>query len=413
VVDDVIPAAGGRVLLLRFDRLSAVGAFDVRARKLTRLAHLPAPGTFVAGGAAHVVIASPDQNVIERWNLDTLNPERSGPIPAGMEVRSLAMGYDSDGPVAAVTHRHLGRPPLDREVKRLEFINPTTLDAIETKIVTPRGYSWDPVNEFRAIAAPDGSAFAIWTPTASWAFVPGGDSTRAFPLGRAGGTVTFPPPGGAGRFLCGHGLLTENLQPDPVIWMVQCLPAYDPDLFLAVHNGTAETRTTAGVTKVDLHLPGQPRPVATLPDLPEFADLAMEDRWQPAALGLYKRLHFFPWADLLVTVDVTRDRLLLRDVPLARILATAGIDYLRAASLPPATARRGETFVYEPRILTNHPPATVTLVSGPPGMTMTAAGRVEWAVPKPTRDSALNIVLGLTDASNRTANHAFRLRLTD
>ena len=97
-ITDLAVGGGGRYLLLTLkqaDSSYALGVFDVNLATLLKRIPLSSPNTLVAAGAKRFLIASPDENQIQCWDLATLQPlgeRRTSPIDG--RLKSLAIGSD-------------------------------------------------------------------------------------------------------------------------------------------------------------------------------------------------------------------------------------------------------------------------------------------------------------------------------
>ncbi len=101
-ISDVIAAGGGRYLLLVQKDAHKMSVFDVNEAAIVKTIPLASTNALVAGGASKILIAFPDEGLLQRWDLGTLKKDggsRSSPIDG--TLRAIAIGPDSDGPVLA------------------------------------------------------------------------------------------------------------------------------------------------------------------------------------------------------------------------------------------------------------------------------------------------------------------------
>ena len=98
-IGDVAVGGGGRFLLVALKEARKLAVFDVNAADVVKTIPLASTNVLSAAGANKLLIAFPEEQVLERWDLGTLEREGGSHIsPIDGWIRALAMGSDSDGP---------------------------------------------------------------------------------------------------------------------------------------------------------------------------------------------------------------------------------------------------------------------------------------------------------------------------
>jgi hypothetical protein len=370
----------------------------------------------VAGGMNLFVIYLPGKGVLERWNCKTLEREAElkGVFPA--EVKALAMGSASNGPLVAA----LGGP-------RKTIHGGTTLGYFDPATGKEVGYELGGARNdfgiglFNAAAvirvSADGSVVTAWGENGQGGsqsdVIDGARITRYWQFGWLDALI----PGPDGRTLYGKGQrfppdlkADGNRRDDPnkPVWLI---PAVQGDYFLSLRAEAAARGArfdTPRKATADILVGADGKSVLNIGELPNF-DL-------PGGFGdgrgktFDQYLTLVPDAKLLAMVPTkNRDRLVLIRADLDSALSKAGFDYLFVTSRPPTAAVKGETYKYAVATKSKKGGVKVTLESGPKGMTVTPAGAVTWDVPKDFADSEVGVILKVADAGGKEAFHSFRL----
>ena len=80
-----------------------LAVFDVNAADVVQTIPLASTNALIAAGANKLLIAFPDEQILERWDLATLRREGGSHVsPIDGWIRALALGSDSDGPALAL-----------------------------------------------------------------------------------------------------------------------------------------------------------------------------------------------------------------------------------------------------------------------------------------------------------------------
>ena len=124
---------------------------------------------------------------------------------------------------------------------------------------------------------------------------------------------------------------------------------------------------------------------------------------------LFRSLFFVPDAGLLAVLPMSKDRLFLHRIDIEQQLKDAGIDYLIVVSQPPGEFIPGQDFQYQIEARAKQGQITYQLESAPDGMTLSADGLVNWAVPADLEDTEVNVIITLRDATGQQIFHNLKL----
>jgi hypothetical protein len=195
-VSDVIAGGGGRYLLLVLKDVRKLAVFDVNVPGVVKTIPLASEKVLVAAGARKFVIAFPEESLLQRWDFETLASEGGfRPSPIKGELKALAMGSGSDGPILAMwapgkphgAHQHFSFVDLaSLEVLRIGPIHGTWSEvSLSRGSFNVGGYGWD------VRASPGGRLFGFVRREAPSGFVT--SSVRDGNLRLYGGEKIFFP----------------------------------------------------------------------------------------------------------------------------------------------------------------------------------------------------------------------------
>jgi hypothetical protein len=413
-IENMVVAAGGRLLLLHLLRQRRVAVVDVSKGDRVKLIPAEDPGALVAGGMNLFVIYLPGKGVLERWNCKTLEREAELKPEIGAEVKALAMGSASNGPLVAA----LGGA-------RRTFHGGTTLGYFDPMTGKELGYEvggakndfgiglFDATPLVRISA--DGSVVTAWGDNGH-----GGSQSDVIEGGRI--TRHWQPrwldaiaPGPDGRTVYGKG---ERFPPDlkagvprddprNPVWLI---PAAHGDYFVSLRGVAAVGGNPIQPRKAvaDVCIGSDGKSVLNVGELPNFELPGGFGDARGKTFDQYVAL--VPDAKVLAVVPTkARERLVLKRADLDAGLSKAGFDYLFVTSRPPPAAVKGETYKYTVTAKSRKGGVKVTLESGPKGMTVSPAGAVSWDVPKDFAGPEAGVILKVTDAGGKEVFHSFRL----
>lgn len=411
-IDDVAAGGNGRYLLFHLEKLRKLAVFDVAQAKITHYVPLSSDNVLFAAGAEKLIIVVRNQSVIQRYDLATQKMERTAPLPEVGQLDGLALGYASAGPAMLMTRQG----PRLLNLEKLELADPKE-DVGDNR--------WRPHPQYplQVRASADGSTFAAWEPGLS----PGGirlltldGDTAKYRYEHSSAGVLQPSYDGNLLFT-GAGLYSADLKPLSAdrFHGIVCIPAYHPAYFLGfdrqnrIHgHNTRNSRNRAENPKLSLYTTGDKRLLVSFTEFDELNDPQETPFNRFNSLSIDKRVHFFPTANLLVTVASTRDQLVLRRLEVTAALEKAGIDYLYVASLPPPpAAARGSKFTYAIAVQSRQGRLQFALDSGPEGMTLSADGKLQWNVPADQAANHEAVIVTIKDASGQEIQHSFNIAI--
>jgi hypothetical protein len=400
---DVAVGGGGRYLVLKLAGKKKLAVFDVQQGKVARELPLLEEEAHIAAGATRLVVIYPGAKLLQLWDLGTLERERSAALPGNLTqdtIHQICLGSASPGPLFVY---------LPREKRTLAL----DLKSLETTEV--HWAHWAPNNAYGPLnmrASADGSLLLGWG--GGWAGLDiasfsGGSqvgnfdraefSGGAFALATADGSLVFTP----------WGVLNRAFAPvtTPELRNVYLVPAAEPGFFLALRGGGVPVSYVAGPVSLpavgEVGVYGQDRTLlfrmTDCDELKAGSDLPWE-----------KRVHYYPRAGLLVTLGRAKDRLILHKVDLADRLEKSGADYLVVVSRPPP-AKAGSPFTYRLDVRSRKGGVKVKLESGPPGLKVTPAGEVTWAVPGKFDEPEADVLVTVGDTSGQETVHRFTVEV--
>jgi S1-C subfamily serine protease len=415
MIEDVVVAGGGRFLILPMPKLNKIAVFDVKLAKVTQYLSIPPSEVLVAAGADKLFVVLPEQRIIQRWNLNTLQRELTTTVPVEGTPIGAVMGSASRGPLLM---RCTSGGPADTE--QLVFIDPNTLRALPAvnlnklnMILMSRSL------HLRASAS--GEVFGMWASGQS----PSGVGVVVLHNNKAEGHYehtglgsVVPSSDGQFIFTGGGVLFNQQLRPlSPSGTNVMngmrgraLIPAEGQGYYVSlpmnrmpvvVRNGRQSEQQPAS-----LYLVGNDQPLTTLPPLDELAALPQE-QWTSNDFTVDKRVHFFPTANLLITVPTSNDSLILRKFNVIDALDRSGIDYLFVNSTPITGARKGEGYRYPLEVKSKRGGVSFKIESGPEGMSISPTGVLTWQIPRDAADST--VIVTIRDASGQEIFHTFTI----
>jgi WD40 repeat protein len=405
-VRDVCVGGGGRFLILHLPQQRQLAIFDVNEAKIAKYLPVADDNIRFAAGMDKLLVALPDKNIIQRWDLTSFERELTAPLPVQGTVQVLLMGHASAGPLYVGMGGGDGIPGNDGPRfagNGSLFLNPATLKEV--------GYKAEPFHGMRpegARASADGTVVAgpsDWQGSVSALFR--GAGIAMYHTDQASGARPMPD----GRTIASNnGLFTPELKPLGVKVAGELIPALQGGAYLAVSGGEVNVfRQDGNKMKVSVHLIGDGRPLLTLSDMEDLTPAGAP--WEVGNRGtlpLDKRVFLIPQGQLLVTIPATGDKLHLRRFDLDKALDESGIDYLVVTSQPPQGYAPGAKFSYQMVVKSKKGGVKYKLESGPDGMKVSPAGLVSWDVPANVGGEA-DVIVTVGDATGQEVFHTFKL----
>lgn len=445
-IRDITPAGGGRYLLLTMRDPYRLAIFDVNVADVIKTLALPSERVLVAGGGEKFVLVFPDRSAIERWDLATLTREESSTVPIRPKIVNIAMGSDSSGPLLAELDIDLAGLPL-RSGSHWCFIDPVSLNVLKVGEVVSSSTFGDPdglspgggvvsltIRTHRddtlrttIRASDDGSLFLIGDrlPGSSGKLLNlslGVVKTRNLPLP----SPLLPGPDGQYLYVASPNMeraavtdLVGNRIFEPsaaqrrnLLFLPTSVPAYFLSIGGLTLNGLPpNVPQNYPPLTLTLHAAGSLTPLANIEKLPEMHFLnPVGGDWQEKSPAFEYRFRWIPAAELLITVPSTDDRLVLRRLRLANVIATSGPETLYVTSAKSLLVRAGKKLSHRIEVKSAKGGVKLTLTKGPEGLKLTPDGRVEWDVPDRGENLEETAVITIENESGHPLFHKLTIR---
>lgn len=396
-IEDACLGGNGRYLFVHQPASRKIACFDVNTADFVHSFPADDDNVRFCAGADRLVIVLANSGTVQRYNLATMEREKTLSLPSKAKVEQVTMGYASKGPMLVTA----------KDVKGTElsfFVNVYTMQAESYALPRPT----DKVLHFGAgpyvRVSADNKVFTKWSAHTS----PQHPETL-----RLAGTKLVhnevhdthghATPSPDGRIIyTGHGTFTPEWKKlsKHDTW---CIPAVaSTEYYCTVTTGRKE-----GTHRLAIHFGGDERPLATLDDL----DLPkVITQWDREPFTADKRIFFIPDADVIVTIPETADRVVVNKFDLDEALKTTELDYLVVTSkAPKAVTRRGNTYKYALVVKSKKGGVTYRVESGPKGLAVSDTGEVTWRIPNDFALSKREVIIALKDSTGNETFHKFNV----
>jgi predicted Zn finger-like uncharacterized protein len=414
-VHDVCVGGGGRFLILHLPDQRQLGVFDCNEAKIVKYLPLAEDNVLFAAGMTKLLVVLPDKNLIQRWDLTTLQREVTVPLPIPGKVCSVVMGSACDGALI------LGGPSLRAfGALPLCFIDVETLKEIEPADPRVRGGTVGTHREYPHTmrVSADGRTVTMWNPELNpmglQSVVLNGTSIHTYYEHTTVGDIL---PGPDGRTLyTANGMFSSELRKignDQKNRVPIRLPAVQGDYFVSLGTPDSLRNPDGDAKPIDLavHPAGDTRLLVTLSNV-DGLDLSLDPFGRSrSGLSLDKRLFLLPAAKLIVTLPASGDKLYLQRLDLDEALEKSGVDYLLVSSQPVNAAVKGKSYAYPVVVKSKKGGVTFKLESAPQGMKISKDGRLTWDVPADFGEHEVMILLAVGDSSGQEIFHTFPITI--
>ena len=402
---EAVVGGGGRYIVLHLPQQHRLAVFDVSEAKVKGF--VPADGDNVkfAAGMDKLLVVLPATNIIQRWNLHTLQREVAAPLQFTGTVHQLAMGSASQGPLLVGGGDRFRGATAFLDIKTLKPLNLRT----DARGLVGTG------DEMRVRVSANGRVFGMWrtasSPQGLQTLVITGNEVRGYYDHTSVGHIV---PGPDGKIVyTARGMYTNQAKAIGVsvpFGGTYCLPAVEGNFYLSVAtDGGRRGRGGPRPGTVSIHMAGETRPLVTLNDIELPKGI---NQWAREAFGMDRRILLIPSAKLLITIPETNDKLVLHRFDLDAALDKAGIDYLFVTSRPPASAARGALLKYQLAVRSKQGGLKYKLDSGPKGMTVSPTGLLTWQVPGDFAGGEADVTLSVGDRTGQEVLHSFKLAVS-
>jgi hypothetical protein len=388
---DFCVGGGGRYFFFFLPRPGKIAMFDVGEARIVHEFPASDVATKFAAGRDFLIIALPSQRLLQRWSLKTFDRDLSVPYNGPLPVQSVLMGHDAVKPF----------------VVNGVFYDARTLQP--TGVTGAHGQQMPPLSDRGVLTSvsADGTVLSAWSANAS------GLNSPVYVL--SGNELRHPNQLGVEHFVAeprGRAVFTLGGVYAPELGMLQSskdgtilfLPAAQGNLCLGVRR-----TQRAGQPELDVaaYVAGDPRPLV---QVGQFRG-DYEANFVQRPYSVRNRVVFVPDARVVVTLPVSNDVIELTRFDLDEALAKADIDYLFVASDPPAVARTGGQYTHQLVVKSRRGGVAYKLQSGPPSMTVSAVGRIDWPVPPDAAGQGHVVRISVTDASEQEVVKTFIVRI--
>lgn len=359
-----------------------------------------------AGGLRHLLVAYPAQRLLTSYSLQTLKKLLTIPSPVP-DLKNLAMGYSSpryalltcktDGPIGAQlmlfdvetmdveTTDHMDLLNSETTLRAssdgssygfLDVGNDLSYNVVSYKNRPPSLYAQ---NQFTAGKLSAGSGSAADAAEEARILTP-----AYLPYLKQSGDWT-------------HG----------VIYIPSCHPSY----YLSVSfDGAPNAKTPV----IDIYTERSETPLV---EIDNFQEMTGRDtsryssrESKTPAITPEKRFYFYPQLNLFITIPASNDRLMVRHIDLKKIMDEKGTPYFYVDTIPPV-AKPGERVHFTLNAMSSAGGVVFALQSGPPGLTVSSDGVVDWQAPARLLEES--VIVSLKDKSGKQMYHTFKISVTN
>jgi PQQ enzyme repeat len=330
---------------------------------------------------------------VQRWDLRTFQREKTVPVPDGMTVAQVKMGYNSQGPLALWGG---GKATL-MDVDRMEPME------IEGGAVGG-GVQW----HFHLRVSPNGQVFVCWHndigPSDFTVMRLNGRKATMQVLGGGNMNERWVMPNADGSYMFGASfthLMNADLKAPSADWLTdwQLSATADPRYFLAASGLQFSVCTSS-----------DRRPVVTVTDkaLQRMNSSSMPSRWfyfdreEP-------RIRYLPEANVVAILPMDDKQVVVRPLNLIEELGKDGKEYLFVLSQPKTIAQVGSLYTYQMEVKSKSAGVAYKLEKGPEGMTVSGAGEVRWNVPPAQEGKSTPVIVSVKNTGGKELFHTFDL----
>ena len=389
--DSFCTGGNGRYIIFQLKKSKKLALFDTFQKRIAGEINVPADDFHFAAGFEKLMVVLPGQKLIQRWDIKTLQREKTVPAPQGIDVKRLLMGHASAGPLL-----------LWERAKGVLF----DIDKMQPLKIRGDMLTGHSKHGLNITVSADGQTFIGWVDTGS-----GG----AYALMRIEGNRTSiikgqggiygqhqiqPNPDAAIIYTNNGSVFDRNLKPLPANWLksTMLIPTEDPRWFISVRGRGGSEAEVSFCTASDRQVVHSIKGLEEMP-VPRYgSSLGRSDE---------PRVRFVPSAKLLITLPPSNDKLVLRPMDLIGRIEESGKDFLFVTSVPETQTSTGSRYSYQITAESNAGGVKYKLESGPEGMTLSDSGQLRWKVTRRPIGGIAKVIVALSDASGKEAFHSF------
>lgn len=396
----------GRYMAFHFESEKKVAVYDITTGKRTFEISEILPGNLIAASAKKLIVVSPSQMMIRRWDLESGRREKLALISGNDAPQMALLGQNSEGPLLLVGQKN-------SSFYDLETLKPRKFDG--PKIPGKGRYG------LSIHASPDGKTFGS-IPTgygpvgyAIWHIDCNRISQASF--GSTSNAIRWAQPTGNGYLILQPPgqIVNRNGRKIQADWLTggALIPSPDPAYFLDVR---LDLKTPKGkrFAKVNICSTAQGRPIYFETGFEELLPKQLHS-WHNIVNALKRghqwRVNFVPGFDRLVTLPANNEQILIRSFNLVQKLKQRQLDYLFVKSLPPLAVQRQDTLRYRIQAESSGKKIRVSLEDGPEGACLAKKNQLQWQVPEEYPEPWARFLFSVKDSNNQEIFHSFEVAI--
>jgi S1-C subfamily serine protease len=390
--DAMRTGGAGRYLIFHIHEKGVLAVFDLKKKAV--VTEIPAPeGSSFAASREKLLVANPQINQLERWDLTKLNREKVVELDRTKPPTLAVMGASGDGPLALLCSEEI-------QLWDIEKMEPVAVRGQLPKFS-------DYVKHEMSVSA-DGQTFCWWSTNFTQPFKVlriTGESVSILETPDHhdyNGRWAMPSPDGSMLLRYGAKAYRRDLQPITSVTFT-IFPTTDPRFVIAIDRQDEQYTQMTICTAADL------KPVCTLQDLDSVSSDSVGTFH--GRLGSEPRLRYLHDEKMVVCIPDGNDRVVMRNFDLKSSLDEKAEDYLFVISKPAPVVYVGQPFSYKLQSISGADGVHYKLDSGPTGMTVSPNGLVGWTPDSRPVGGVANVVIEVENSAGTKFIHGFEIAI--
>lgn len=400
-VEAISAAGAGRYIVMRLGGVPGLAVFDTFDRENVDLIRLPSEDFRFAAGGDCAVVYFKENNILQAWNLRTLEKGKTKPNPMSGLITNMIMGHARGDQV--IIHCPSGSGGRSGNANVI----------LDTATLEPIGGNGTP-NTFGARGAAhrdhvhwrcnhDLEYLTEWSTSGS----PRGIGVYCLRAGKyqnkykhdtAGDLVM----GDDDRIYASNGDVYNTS-------LVRVFSLRGQKLYPGLGGSLVLGVSTNG--RLTIYEPGKTTPVGPWGVFPGWKQPDHPAHTSVGGLAIDRRLIFAPNLGWAAFVPIQNDRIVLRPFDLKATLDEHGIDYLVVTSAPPNVATAGQPWTYQIEVLSKAGGVKYEVELAPDGLTVSDLGLMTWTPAPGEETRAEKIIVLISDEGGEQTYHSFAVRV--
>ncbi|MCE9544097.1 MAG: hypothetical protein K8T25_01020, partial [Planctomycetia bacterium] len=388
--DEVAIGGGGRYYIFYSHKSNKLQVFDVAKLKLAGEIEVPEKA-LICAGREKLIIVLPGQKLLQRWDLATLEREKTVPVKTGPTLEAAMMGSDSDGPVLLWEREHGS------------FFDIKTMQQFLPKGPMLTGHEKWGLNI--AVSA-DGKTWTGWVNGGSggtytaWHLSGKSTEVKSGPGGIYGEGRCLPNADGSLFLTNGGEVYDRNFKRFSTEWFkdAKLVPTDDPRFFIAWRPQPGDK------IKVDICTAGDRRVVYSDNDEIELHEPRLTER---------PKVRYWAKSKLLVVLPEKNESIVLKPLDWIEEKKKADPKYLFLTSAPPTEAASGTMYSYQVEAESKTGGLKYSLESGPQGMKISESGELTWRITGKPVGGVTQVVVNVKDKSGKEVMQSFEISVVN